>query len=130
MNRPVTTLFMLMSVDGRISTGANDTLDFDQDLQLVSEIDEIKQALMILLKSRKGEFFADLGMGLDQRMLIGKDYDLNYVSSNINNALTQDERVASVIVNKIDVVGRKLYISFVATLENSETIEMEVALDD
>ena len=78
--------------------------DFDQDLQL--------------------------GMGLDQRMLIGKDYDLNYVSSNINNALTQDERVASVIVNKIDVVGRKLYISFVATLENSETIEMEVALDD
>lgn len=30
--------------------------DFDQDLQLVSEIDEIKQALMILLKSRKGEF--------------------------------------------------------------------------
>ena len=104
--------------------------DFDQDLQLVSEIDEIKQALMILLKSRKGEFFADLWMGLDQRMLIGKDYDLNYVSSNINNALTQDERVASVIVNKIDVVGRKLYISFVATLENSETIEMEVALDD
>ncbi len=104
--------------------------DFDQDLQLVSEIDEIKQALMILLKSRKGEFFADLGMVLDQRMLIGKDYDLNYVSININNALTQDERVASVIVNKIDVVGRKLYISFVATLENSETIEMEVALDD
>jgi hypothetical protein len=42
----------------------------------------------------------------------------------------QDERVASVIVNEINVVGRKLYISFVATLENSETIEMEVALDD
>lgn len=104
--------------------------DFDQDLQLVSEIDEIKQALMILLESRKGEFFADLGMGLDQRMLIGKDYDLNYVSSNINNALMQDERVASVIVNEINVVGRKLYISFVATLENSETIEMEVTLDD
>lgn len=104
--------------------------DFDQDLKFVSEIDEIKQALMILLRSRKGEFFADLGMGLDQRMLIGKDYDLNYVSSNINDALTQDERVASVVVNEINVVGRKLYIRFVATLENSETIEMEVALDD
>lgn len=31
-DRPVTTLFMLMSVDGKISTGATDTLDFDRDL--------------------------------------------------------------------------------------------------
>ena len=31
MDRPVTTLFMLMSVDGKISTGAADELDVDQD---------------------------------------------------------------------------------------------------
>lgn len=31
MDRPVTTLFMLVSVDGKISTGATDALDFDQD---------------------------------------------------------------------------------------------------
>ena len=31
MNRPVTTLFMLMSVDGKISTGASDELDVDRD---------------------------------------------------------------------------------------------------
>ena len=30
--RPITTLFMLMSVDGKISTGDNDSLDFDADL--------------------------------------------------------------------------------------------------
>ncbi len=42
MNRPVTTLFMLMSVDGRISTGANDTLDFDQDLP---KIDGVREGL-------------------------------------------------------------------------------------
>ena len=30
--RPVTTLFMLMSADGKISTGAADTLDMDADL--------------------------------------------------------------------------------------------------
>lgn len=29
--RPVTTLFMLSSVDGKITTGSNDSLDFDQD---------------------------------------------------------------------------------------------------
>ena len=31
MNRPVTTLFMLMSVDGKISPGASDNLDADKD---------------------------------------------------------------------------------------------------
>ena len=32
MDRPVTTLFMLMSLDGKVSTGAGDELDFDRDL--------------------------------------------------------------------------------------------------
>ena len=31
MNRPVTTLFMLLSVDGKISTGATDEMDVDRD---------------------------------------------------------------------------------------------------
>ena len=31
MERPITTLFMLMSVDGKISTGASDELDVDRD---------------------------------------------------------------------------------------------------
>lgn len=40
MDRPVTTLFMLMSLDGKISTGAGDGLDFDRDLPLVSGVAE------------------------------------------------------------------------------------------
>ncbi len=32
MDRPIITLFMLMSVDGKISTGSTDALDFDKDL--------------------------------------------------------------------------------------------------
>jgi 2,5-diamino-6-(ribosylamino)-4(3H)-pyrimidinone 5'-phosphate reductase len=40
--RPVTTLFMLMSLDGKISTGADDSLDFDRDLP---EIDGVKEEL-------------------------------------------------------------------------------------
>ncbi len=31
MSRPVTTLFMLVSVDGKISTGATDEMDVDRD---------------------------------------------------------------------------------------------------
>ena len=42
MDRPITTLFMLMSVDGKISTGATDDLDVDQDFP---KIDGVKEGL-------------------------------------------------------------------------------------
>lgn len=40
MKRPVTTLFMLMSVDGKISTGASDDLDVDKDFPNIPGIKE------------------------------------------------------------------------------------------
>ena len=40
MDRPVTTLFMLMSVDGKISTGASDALDADKDLPTIDGVRE------------------------------------------------------------------------------------------
>lgn len=38
--RPVTTLFMLVSADGKISTGANDSLDFDRDFPKIEGLKE------------------------------------------------------------------------------------------
>lgn len=114
-------------IDLKLTTDGD--LEFDQDLSLVDDIEEIKQALLIILKSKKGSFFSDENMGLDQTMLIGKGYDLDYVASNIAEALKQDERVASVVVNDIKVIGRKLQVVFVATLEHYQTIEMGVELD-
>ena len=40
MNRPITTLFMLMSVDGKISTGDRDELDVDRDFPLIGGLKE------------------------------------------------------------------------------------------
>lgn len=40
MNRPITTLFMLTSVDGKISTGSNDALDVDKDFPKIKGIKE------------------------------------------------------------------------------------------
>lgn len=42
MNRPITTLFMLESLDGKISSGNSDALDFDLDF---CKIDGVKQGL-------------------------------------------------------------------------------------
>ena len=40
MDRPITTLFMLMSVDGKISTGASDKLDVDKDFPRINGVKE------------------------------------------------------------------------------------------
>lgn len=40
MNRPTTTLFMLMSVDGKISTGETDEMDVDQDFPQITGLKE------------------------------------------------------------------------------------------
>lgn len=40
MDRPTTTLFMLMSVDGKISTGARDNLDVDKDFPNIPGVRE------------------------------------------------------------------------------------------
>ena len=40
MDRPITTLFMLMSVDGKISTGATDDLDVDKDFPKIAGVNE------------------------------------------------------------------------------------------
>ena len=40
MNRPITTLFMLMPVDGKISTGSSDNMDFDKDLPAITGLKE------------------------------------------------------------------------------------------
>ena len=40
MERPITTLFVLMSLDGKISTGASDELDVDRDFPKISGVRE------------------------------------------------------------------------------------------
>ena len=40
MNKPISTLFMLMSVDGKISTGSTDILDVDKDFPKIKGIKE------------------------------------------------------------------------------------------
>ena len=40
LDRPITTLYMLMSVDGKISTGATDDMDVDKDLPKIEGVRE------------------------------------------------------------------------------------------
>ena len=54
MDRPITTLFMLMSLDGKISPGASDALDVDKDFP---KIDGLKRGCLNIMKSSRQPTF-------------------------------------------------------------------------
>ena len=65
MDRPVTTLYMLMSADGKISTGSTDALDMDQDFPHIEGVKEWKplakkQFFAANYKNGEGQSIQDL----------------------------------------------------------------------
>ena len=72
MDRPITTLFMLMSVDGKISTGATDELDVDKDFPKIDGVREGHQYYEIeqrtdLWSFNTGRVQAKLGVNQKER---------------------------------------------------------------
>ena len=68
MNRPITTLFLLVSADGKISTGDTDVMDTDTDYKKIKGVKEgNKQYYDIELRTdlhtlNSGKVFAKIGM--------------------------------------------------------------------
>ena len=60
MSLPVTTLYMLMSLDGKISTGASDDRDFDRDLPRITGVAE-GLGQYYQLEQRTGPFSLNTG---------------------------------------------------------------------
>ncbi|MEK6847424.1 MAG: dihydrofolate reductase family protein [Nanoarchaeota archaeon] len=76
MDKPITTLFMLTSVDGKISTGSNDKLDVDKDFPKIRGIKEgLKQYYEIeqttdLHSFNSGRVLAKVGANKPQKNLV------------------------------------------------------------
>lgn len=72
MNKPLTTLFMLMSIDGKISTGSSELLDVDKDFPKITGIKEgLHQYYELeqetdLYSLNSGKVFAKIGMNNKQ----------------------------------------------------------------
>jgi 2,5-diamino-6-(ribosylamino)-4(3H)-pyrimidinone 5'-phosphate reductase len=68
MKKPITTLFMLMSVDGKISTGDNDSMDVDKDFPKIKGVAEgLSQYYELekwtdLFSMNSGRVFAKIGI--------------------------------------------------------------------
>lgn len=103
-------------------------LDFENDLSLVEDGQEVKQSLEVILRTRKGEFFADPEMGLEQSSLLGKRYNKEIAATDIFEAIEQDGRVSDAQIVSMIQTGRSLDIEIKARSE-TEMIETEVNLE-
>lgn len=112
MNRPVTTLFMLTSVDGKISTGGNDTLDVDRDFPRIKGIKEgLKQYYEIekttdLHSLNSGRVLAKVGANKPQEivklpvsfLIIDNQPHLNKIG--VENFLKKSKKLYLITTNK------------------------------
>lgn len=115
-------------IDLRMTADAD--LEFTDDLTLVSDVQEVEQAVKIQLTTREGEFFADDEMGLDQEYLLGKQYNEQYGALAITECLQKDARVTSVEDVVLSLVGRALSVTASFSVDTIvDTAEVEVQLD-
>ncbi len=84
INRPITTLFMLSSVDGKISTGDTDIMDTDSDFRKIKGIKEGVQQ------------YYDLEKTTDMHFLItGRVMAKNCESLNVNNRKDEPTKLSA-----------------------------------
>ncbi|HCC22848.1 TPA: deaminase [Candidatus Falkowbacteria bacterium] len=113
MNRPITTLFMLTSVDGKISTGSNDKLDVDKDFPKIRGIKKgLKQYYEIeqttdLHSLNSGRVLAKVGANKPQKnlvklpvsfLIIDNEPHLNKIG--VDNFLKKSKKLYIITTNK------------------------------
>lgn len=106
--RPITTLFMLMSLDGKISTGDTDVMDIDNDFKKISGVKNgIKQYYQL---EQKTDFYSlNSGrvlekIGINRKADQPKKIDVGYIV--VDNKPHLDKNGILYLINK----GRELYI--------------------
>lgn len=113
MDRPITTLFMLTSVDGKISTGSNDKLDVDKDFPKIRGIKEgLKQYYQIeqttdLHSLNSGRVLAKVGANKPQKNLVKLpvsfliiDNEPHLNKTGVDNFLKKSKKLYIITTNK------------------------------
>src|SRR3989338_1554918 len=113
MDRPITTLFMLTSVDGKISTGSTDKLDVDKDFPRIRGIKEgLRQYYDIeqttdLHSLNSGRVLAKVGANKPQKnlvklpvsfLIIDNEPHLNKIG--VDNFLKKSKKLYIITTNK------------------------------
>jgi 2,5-diamino-6-(ribosylamino)-4(3H)-pyrimidinone 5'-phosphate reductase len=112
MQRPKTTLFMLSSIDGKISTGDIDTRDVDKDFKIIKGVKEGLQQYYDIEKTtdqcplNSGKVMKKIGVNTNKCLLNCPDVDLVIIDNNhlikkgIENLIKKTRKLYLVTTNK------------------------------
>jgi uncharacterized protein YabN with tetrapyrrole methylase and pyrophosphatase domain len=111
----------LKLVDGDLS------FDSDGSLEMVSDDDELKQSLELILQIQLGEFDLDETVGLDWTNIFTKVFDESLARTDIIEALMQDDRVEEVsdVSFSRDNVTRLLSVDVTVLNTDGSTVNLE-----
>lgn len=100
------------------------------ELQMVDGDAELAQSVEMILKTSMGEFDLDEHVGLDRSNILRKQFDQEEAQYDIINAISQEERIASVesVSFSINKESRNLSVHVKMTKEDEETIEIGVLI--
>lgn len=102
-------------------------IDDNGDFVMVEDDEELAQSVTMVLQTRKEEFFLDLDHGLVFDNLVGKEASQDEAYEDILEAVSQEERIASVDAVSFDDdrKQRKRSVSLTLQKENGETLMLE-----
>lgn len=134
MNRPETTLFMLMSVDGKISTGDNDERDVDKDFP---KIDGVKDGLQQYYDLEQETDLWSLNSGRVLAKIGTNEKSDKPQKTPVNFVVIDDEHLTKNGINYMAQKANKLIIVTAAQnypalkmdLDNLEVIKYENKID-
>ncbi|MCY9197368.1 DUF2634 domain-containing protein [Bacillus atrophaeus] len=96
------------------------------ELQMVEGDAELAQSVEMILKTSMGEFELDEHVGLDRSSILRKQFDQEEAQYDIIDAISQEERIASVesLSFSINKESRNLSVHVKMAKEDEETIEI------
>lgn len=102
-------------------------IDENGDIVMVEDDEELAQSIRMVLQTRKGEFFLDPDHGLVFDNLLGKEASQDEAHEDIVEAVSQEERIASVeeVIFNEDRKNRKRSVSLVLRKETGEILTIE-----
>lgn len=116
-----------------VSIRLNELEDFTFDpksnrLVLITDTDNLIQALRILLKTGLGEVRSFPTFGIDMPKLLDRNLSNDNIRNAVYNAIIKDRRVASIDKIKINKVGRILNIYVQLTSNEGATLDFRESM--
>jgi hypothetical protein len=97
------------------------------ELEMVSDDEEFKQNLEMILKIQLGEFQLDETIGLDRSNILTKQFDEKQAHYDIVEALMQEDRVAEVreIIFTPDKKNRRMSVDVTVVKTDGSAVSLE-----